>query len=155
MLVKHTLFTTMHKLVSHCSGSFHLIPATLAALVSVSSVVPLLAVAALAVPSLRWLLLGWLTVTLLRVRDLVSLLVSSGECIVVARLEARRRRCAVSRLLVALLLVALLLIAGLLVTWLLISRLLVAAVPLCRRASGLRWSSVAMGGGGTVVVDVS
>jgi len=143
----------MHKLVSHCSGSFHLIPATLAALVSVSSVVPLLAVAALAVPSLRWLLLGWLTVTPLR--DLVTLLMSSGKCIVVARLEARRRWCTVAWLLVALLLVALLLIAGLLVTWLLISRLLVAAVPLCRRASGLRWSSVAMGGGGTVVVDVS
>jgi hypothetical protein len=151
----------MHKLVSRCSNSNHLIPAALAALVPVSSIVSLLAVAALAIPSLRWLLLGRLTVSLLRVRDLVSLLVSGGERIVVARLEARRRWCAVSRLLVTWLLVPLLLVARLLiswlllVSWLLVSRLLISAVALRRRASGLRWSSVAVGGGGTVVVDVS
>jgi len=144
----------MHKLVSHCSGSPHLVAttlATLAILVPVSPVVPLLlTIAALAIPSLRGLLLGRLTVSLLRVRYLVSLLVSGGERIVVAWLEARRRWCAVAWLLISLLLVTLLLVAGLLIPWLLVTRLLVSGVSLRRRARGLRWSPVA---GRSVFVD--
>jgi hypothetical protein len=150
----------MHKLVPHYPDSSHLIPSTLTALailVPVSSVVSLLTVTtlALAVPSLRRLLLRWLAVSLLRVRYLVSLLVSSRERIVVTRLEARRWWRAVAWLLVSLLLVTLLLVARLLVSWLLVCRLLVPAVPLCRRARSLRWSSVARSAGGAVFVDVS
>jgi hypothetical protein len=131
----------MHKLISRCSDSSHSIPATLTALailVPVSSVVSLLlAVATLAIPSLRWLLLRRLTVSLLRVRDLVALLVGGGERIVVARLEACRWWCTIAWLLVSLLLVTLLLVARLLVAWLLVSLLLVSLllVP----AVSLRW----------------
>jgi hypothetical protein len=145
---------------SHCPNSPRLIPATLTALailVPISSVVSLLTVTALAltIPSLRRLLLRRLTVSLLRVRYLISLLMSGGERIVIAWLEACRWWCAVAWLLVTLLLVALLLVARLLVSWLLVCRLLVPAVSLRWGACGLRRSSVAGGAGGAVFVDVS
>lgn len=140
----------MHKLVSRCSDalvSSHLVSTTLTALailVPVSSIVSLLSIAALTIPSLRWrwLLLRRLTVSLLRMLwGLVSLLVSGRERIVIARLEARWRWCAITWLLVA---------------WLLISGLLVPAVRLRWRARGLRWSSIAgCAGAAAVVVDAS